>query len=331
MSHSSWQLNPALSLEHDKEGGKILIGLTEPNCYEISDECEEVLQIIQFLSSRSSVEKKRLIEKIESLFRAPPEDVFQDLKTLKLIRPFKEAESRYARHELYFDFADFSPDAQKVLSRKSVLLIGVGGVGSNCAMLLAAAGVGRLFLADADVLELSNLTRTTLFEMSDLGASKAESARQRLLLRNPEVSVQTLDRALDASSAAAYEDAFRLADIVILSGDSGLEVHEHSYLLSKKHATPLINAGYIEHCGVVGPLTVGENDIRQQELFEDSQKFTQLNRGYKAASYGPLNALVSSIAVNEVIRFLCGQEARTLNRRLLINSCNYEQRWETFS
>lgn len=101
-----------------------------------------------------------------------------------------------------------------------------------------------------------------------------------------------------------------------------------TYALSKRYNKPLLNAGNVEH---FGPLTIGPNSIRERELNEGSTDVVQINEGYKAASFGPLNSLVSSIAVNEVIRYFAGQEVQTLNRRLVIDSCNYVQTWEHFS
>lgn len=330
MNHSHWQLNPAISIEHDKSRNTLQIGLMSPNCYEITDECDQLLQLIQFFIERKVVEKEELLKEIAGIFTTVPESIFHDLEALKLIRPAIDMESRYARHELYFGFSGASTDTQENLARKSVLLIGAGGIGSTCAMLLAAAGVGELILADSDALELSNLTRTTLFELSDLGKSKVETAANRLRLRNPNVQIRTLSKNLNEESVCDYEKTFGETDVVVLSGDSGPEVHEYSYVLSKKYQKPLINAGYIEHCGVVGPLTIGENSTRTRDLLAVSGASTQVNRAYKAASFGPLNALVSSIAVNEVIRFLSGQEVQTLNRRLVIDSYNYCQNWEEF-
>lgn len=331
MNQSLWQLNPALSIEFNQRNRQIQIGLMSPNCYEITEQSDQLMGIINFLLEKKAVEKDEILEEIKRLFDAEPEDVFQDLQTLKLIHPAVDLDSRYARHELYYVFSGAPANTQSLLARKSVLLIGVGGIGSTCAMLLAAAGIGELVLADKDCLELSNLTRTTLFELSDLGKPKVESALKRLALRNPDVKVKAFPNVLCEETFNAFEELVQVTDMMILSGDSGPEVHKLAYELSKKYSKPLLNAGYVEHCGVVGPLTVGYNPIRERELCENLSESMQVNQGYKAASFGPLNSLVSSIAVNEVIRYFAGQEVQTLNKRLVIDSCNYSQTWEPFS
>ncbi len=66
------------------------------------------------------------------------------------------------------------------LKRGSVLVLGAGGLGCPALLYLAAAGVGRLGIADADTVALSNLQRQVLFTQGDLGQPKAAAAARRL-------------------------------------------------------------------------------------------------------------------------------------------------------
>ena len=79
---------------------------------------------------------------------------------------------RYSRQIMLSDF-DYAGQ-QKLLTAK-VLVVGLGGLGCPVAMYLAAAGVGELWLADFDDVELSNLQRQIGHGMSDLGRPKASS------------------------------------------------------------------------------------------------------------------------------------------------------------
>ncbi len=93
---------------------------------------------------------------------------------------------RYSRHLL---IPQVGTEGQARLKRASVLLIGAGGLGSPAALYLAAAGVGRLGIVDADTVDASNLQRQILHGEAGLGSSKVDSAIRRLHDLNPHVEV----------------------------------------------------------------------------------------------------------------------------------------------
>ena len=101
--------------------------------------------------------------------------------------PLSPAElQRYSRHLL---IPSIGQDGQLRLKNAAVLLVGCGALGSPAAMYLAAAGVGRLGLVDADAVELSNLQRQILHGESWVGKSKLESAAARLAEINPHIHI----------------------------------------------------------------------------------------------------------------------------------------------
>ena len=95
---------------------------------------------------------------------------------------------RYSRQTV---MEEIGVEGQKKLAAASVLIIGAGGLGSPAAMYLAAAGVGRIGIADADVVDLSNLQRQIIHTIKDLGRPKTESAKETLQAIDPDVEVLT--------------------------------------------------------------------------------------------------------------------------------------------
>src|SRR3982750_2713153 len=98
----------------------------------------------------------------------------------------KDELQRYSRHLI---MPEVTVDGQKRLKAARVLCIGAGGLGSPAALYLVAAGVGRLGLVDFDCVDLSNLQRQILHGTADVGRSKLESARDRLMQLNPNVNI----------------------------------------------------------------------------------------------------------------------------------------------
>lgn len=94
---------------------------------------------------------------------------------------------RYSRHII---LKDIGVKGQKKLAAAKVLIIGAGGLGAPAAMYLAAAGVGQIGIADADVVDLSNLQRQIIHTTADLGKPKVESAKETIKAINPDVDVK---------------------------------------------------------------------------------------------------------------------------------------------
>ncbi|HOB98803.1 MAG TPA: molybdopterin-synthase adenylyltransferase MoeB [Verrucomicrobiota bacterium] len=93
---------------------------------------------------------------------------------------------RYARHLI---LPEIGLAGQHKLRAGSVLCVGAGGLGSPVALYLAAAGIGRLGIVDADVVDCSNLQRQILHGTGDLGRAKTDSAANALRRLNPHVDV----------------------------------------------------------------------------------------------------------------------------------------------
>jgi sulfur-carrier protein adenylyltransferase/sulfurtransferase len=122
--------------------------------------------------------------------------------------------ARYSRHLI---MPEVGLEGQAKLKSASVLIVGAGGLGTPSATYLAAAGVGRIGIVDFDVIEKSNLHRQVLYSEQDVGKSKAEVARKRLLEINPNVSVEVHKVRLDSSNAL---EIFRAYDLILDGTDN---------------------------------------------------------------------------------------------------------------
>lgn len=95
---------------------------------------------------------------------------------------------RYSRHIL---LPEVGLDGQERLHAASVLMVGAGGLGSAALVYLAAAGVGRIGIADGDAVDLSNLQRQVIHRTADVGLPKVESAAKAIRAINPGCDVRT--------------------------------------------------------------------------------------------------------------------------------------------
>lgn len=121
---------------------------------------------------------------------------------------------RYSRH---LALPEFGAPAQQKLGQASVLVVGLGGLGSPAALYLAAAGVGRLLLNDFDKVDRSNLQRQILYRESDVGAPKTRAATVALSGINPGPVLEQLDGRLDE---AALAQVIGRCDLVLDGSDN---------------------------------------------------------------------------------------------------------------
>jgi len=105
---------------------------------------------------------------------------------------------RYSRHLI---IPDVGMTGQKRLKNARVLCVGAGGLGSPALLYLAAAGVGTLGVIDFDVVDESNLQRQIIHGQSDVGRSKAQSARDSIREINPLINVVLHEERLDSDNA----------------------------------------------------------------------------------------------------------------------------------
>ena len=122
--------------------------------------------------------------------------------------------SRYSRQLL---LPEVSADGQRRIKAARVLCIGAGGLGSPAALYLAAAGIGRLGLVDADRVDASNLQRQILYATDDVGQSKLEKAGARLLQLNPNVEIALHEARLTSANATEIIADY---DVVIDGSDN---------------------------------------------------------------------------------------------------------------
>ncbi len=116
---------------------------------------------------------------------------------------------RYSRHIL---LDEMGVEAQERLLAATMLIVGAGGLGSPAALYLAAAGVGRLILADDDSVDLTNLQRQILHRQDRIGEAKAESGRRTLLALNPAIEVRPVVQRL---SGDVLHELVAQADVVL--------------------------------------------------------------------------------------------------------------------
>lgn len=108
-----------------------------------------------------------------------------------------EQQTRYSRN---ITLPQIGLKGQKKLLTSKVLVIGAGGLGCPALLYLTASGVGKIGIVDSDRVELSNLQRQVLYESSDIGEYKCESAKEALHDLNPDIDIECHNIRLDKTN-----------------------------------------------------------------------------------------------------------------------------------
>ncbi|SME91677.1 HesA/MoeB/ThiF family protein [Pseudogulbenkiania subflava] len=206
---------------------------------------------------------------------------------------------RYSRHIL---LPELDIAGQQALLGARALIVGAGGLGSPVALYLASAGVGQLTIADDDVVELTNLQRQIVHDMASLGRNKADSAAQRMLALNPEVTVRVIGERL---SGQALADEVARHDVVLDCSDNFATRHAVNSACVEA-GVPLVSGAAVRFDGQLAVF-----DTRQPAspcyhcLFPEEG---EANDG-PCATFGvlaPLVGVIGSLQAVEAIKLLAG-------------------------
>lgn len=239
-------------------------------------------------------------------------------------------DERYSRQLGWLSFtASVRGSERDVLARlrkSRVTVLGVGGVGSNVALNLAACGVGELHLVDGDVIELTNLNRQLLYSPLDVGRAKVEVAADKLRFFNPEVRVRTTRAYLN--SVADVADAIRGADFVIRALDTPNEMQIWVNEACVRGGIPSLGAGFLPQSAIIGPMVVPGKTVC---LACGQTALPNVDRGI-GGTLAPLVAITAGIMANEIVVFL-GQlgKVRTMSGMLLIEAPTFQARFQEMS
>jgi sulfur-carrier protein adenylyltransferase/sulfurtransferase len=205
---------------------------------------------------------------------------------------------RYSRHLIVPDVA---MDGQKRLKNAKVLCVGAGGLGSPALMYLAAAGVGTLGIVDFDVVDESNLQRQVIHGQSDIGRSKAESAKESVQEINPLVEVVLHTERLDSSNAM---EIFAPYDLIIDGTDNFATrylVNDACVLLGK----PYIWGSIFRFDGQASVFWA-EHGPCYRCLYPEPPPPGMVPSCAEGGVLGVLCATIGSVQVNEALKLLMG-------------------------
>ncbi len=223
------------------------------------------------------------------------------------------------KRDIFNDYArqivlrDIGPEGQERLMEARVAIIGLGGLGSPAAMILAAMGVGYLRIVDRDVVSLTDLHRQPLYRRGDVDRPKVQVAEERLREINPWLEVDPIPEPV------MEENVDRIVSGVDVIVD-GLDNMKPRYIINRaavKHRIPYIFASAIEMYGNISTIIPYETPCL--ECFYGGLEDANLPSCAEVGVHPSLTHMVASLAVSEAVRIVTGAEPVLKNTLLYVD------------
>ncbi|PIE23384.1 MAG: molybdopterin-synthase adenylyltransferase MoeB [Neptuniibacter caesariensis] len=225
---------------------------------------------------------------------------------------------RYSRHIM---LPEVDINGQEIWLNSTVLVIGLGGLGSPVVMYLAAAGVGELILVDDDEVDLSNLQRQIAHTTKRIGMPKVDSARNTVASLNPDVRVKALYERL---SEDALQRLVATVDLVVDCTDN----FGTRFTINKacfKHKKPLVSGAAIRMEGQVAVYDPLQQDSPcYQCLYKEGSEETLTCS--ESGVLSPLVGIIGSVQALEALKVLASVGKTLAGRLLLLDAKSMEWR-----
>ena len=218
---------------------------------------------------------------------------------------------RYSRHLI---LKDIGYKGQKKLSQAKVMIIGLGGLGSPAAMYLAAAGVGTIGIADADVVDLSNLQRQIIHTSNDLGNPKVDSAEEKMLAINPHIKVNKYHEFISSKN---IRDIIKEYDFVL----DGTDNFSAKFLINDAcvmEKIPFCHAGVLRFNGQLMTVIPGETPCYRC-VFDEPPKKGEVPTCKEAGVVGAMAGVIGCLQALEAIKFITGSGELLAGKMLTID------------
>ena len=318
-------LNPLKPFYINENDKLIRMGNFKENAKEIQYDSDSLLEV--FNNLKEPIDKERLVNIVKKHTGLQKNEIISVIDYLveeNFIIDYDMYhnvinEENLSRQSLYFSMINENIKNWNLKKQPNILILGLGGVGSNVAIFLSRSGFKNFTLVDFDKIEKSNLIRQFFYNIDEINKYKTEVLSNKLINSN----VVTLNSKIEKESD--IEEQIIKSDFVVCTLDKPMRVIRR--LINKlcvKHSKPVLFSGFSEHVALIGPFIV-PNKSACLKCIEKELDDKPLNNVKIVPSYGPLCLLISSIVTNEIINYFYKYNCSNLiGKTMMFNMLTYE-------
>ncbi|MCY8836529.1 ThiF family adenylyltransferase [Bacillus atrophaeus] len=235
-------------------------------------------------------------------------------------------ENQYKDHivekQLYYleQFGQNPNDIQKKLDHSTVVILGLGGVGSIILQHLVSAGVQRFILIDYDDVSIHNLNRQFVYNRSSVRKPKVAECQQYISGINSKAEVSVFHKEIKAMPDLDFLNPYGI-DIFVNAADKPIEISEWVYGYCKKRNIAFITGGVGISSGQWGPLLTPES--YRAGISYEKHKHKDLISIFPSepikGSLGATNSIISSFMSHDIISYLAGNAPKSINTNISLH------------
>lgn len=318
-------INPLKPFYKNVDDKIIRMGNFKDTGKEIFYEDDMLIKLFEII--KKPITKKEIIRKLQDNSTLSVEEITEAINYLKEEKFIVEYEEYnkiinsgiYNRQNLFFSMVSDDLKEWKIEKSANILILGIGGVGANVAVLLSRAGFDNFTFVDCDKVEESNLIRQIPYTINDVGKYKTQALREKIKSEKINIVNKKIMKESDV------EEEITSADFVICTLDKPARIIRRIInKLCVKHNKPVIFSGFAEHVAMIGPFIVPPKTACLK-CIEKENNNEPLNNVMITPSYGPLCTIIAGIVSNEVINyFFKFKENNLINKTMMFNILSYE-------
>jgi len=220
---------------------------------------------------------------------------------------------------------EVGPEGQEKLKKASVLIIGIGGLGSSVIQYLNAAGVGKIGIVDYDKVELSNLNRQLIYKENDLGKSKVDVAKNYISKLNSSTKIEIFEMRIDEKNLPnIIRDYDILADCTD-NLETRLSINDVCTKFKKKSVVSAVGGFF----GQIASFDSRDDDLNNtNKTYRDLMKHQAFDED-SCNNIGTIGSVVGAIGAmqaTEIIKLIIGNKENLINKLLIFDFITFQSK-----
>ena len=220
---------------------------------------------------------------------------------------------------------EVGPEGQQKLKKASVLIIGIGGLGSSVVQYLNAAGVGKIGIVDYDKVELSNLNRQLIYKDSDIGKSKVDVTKNYISELNSSTKIEIFEMRIDEKNLPNIIGDYDILADCTDNLETRLSINDVCTKFKKKSVVSAVGGFF----GQIASFDSKDDDLNNpNKTYRDLMQHQSFEED-SCDNIGTIGSVVGAIGAmqaTEIIKLIIGSKENLINKLLIFDFITFQSK-----